>query len=147
MATWSDLEAAAPEIARRGKDLLYRSGEGEALLVTVRADAPPQAHPIYVRVVDGGLYAFILSSPKLRDLQADGRYALHAHFDPARPNEFQVNGRVRSVDEATRARLATDWGFDPGDAPAFEFLIDHAIFGERATAADWPPKYLTWNAG
>jgi hypothetical protein len=147
MATWADLESAAPELAARGKTLLYRSGEGEALLVTVRGDAPPQAHPIYVRVVDGGLYAFILPSPKLRDLVEDGRYALHAHFDPAHPNEFMLCGRVRKVDVGPRTRLATDWGFTPGDADAFEFLIDEALYGERPTADDWPPKYTTWRAG
>ncbi len=146
MASWQDLETAAPKIAAHGRALLYRSGEGEALLVTVRGDEPPQAHPIYVRVVDDGLYAFILPSPKLRDLREDGRYALHAHLDPAHPDEFFVNGRVREVDEATRTRLAGDWGFNPGGAPAFEFLIDEALAGERATANDWPPKYSTWKA-
>lgn len=144
VATWAELEAGAPELAARGKELLYRSGEGEALLVTVRGDAPPQAHPIYVRVVNGGLYAFILKSPKLTDLIEDGRYALHAHFDPAKPNEFLVSGRVRRVDADVRAGLAADWGFSPGDAPAFEFLIGEALFGERPTADDWPPLYTTW---
>jgi hypothetical protein len=146
MATWADLEAASPHMASRGKGLLYRSGEGEALLVTVRGDAPPLAHPIYVRVVGSGLYAFVLPSPKLQDLLADGRYALHAHFDPAAPNEFFVNGRVRAVDLETRARLASDWGFSPGEAPAFEFLIDEALYAERPTADDWPPKYSTWRS-
>jgi hypothetical protein len=147
MATWGDLERRAPRLAARGKALLYRSGEGEALLVTVRGERqPPQAHPIYVRVVAEGLYAFVLPSPKLQDLLADGRYALHAHFDPAAPNEFLVNGRVRAVDSETRDRLAADWGFPPGDAPAFEFLIDEALYAERPTADDWPPRYETWRA-
>ena len=146
MATWSEFAAAAPEIAAKGRDLLYRTGHGEGLLVTVRGDDPPQVHPISIGVVDGGLYAFILPSPKLRDLEQDGRYALHAFFDPAAPDEFLVRGHVRAVDAATRSRLASDWDWMVGDAPAFELLIEDALYGARPTADDWPPRYTTWSA-
>jgi hypothetical protein len=108
LVTWGEFAAAAPDVAARGKELLYRTGHGEALLVTVRGDDPPQAHPISGGVVNGGLYAFILGSPKLRDLEQDGRYALHAHFDPAVPHEFLIRGRVRLVDDTTRAIIAAD---------------------------------------
>jgi hypothetical protein len=144
--TWGEFATAAPEIAASGKALLYRTGHGEALLVTVRQDEPPQAHPISVSVVNGGLYAFILPSPKLRDLEQDGRYALHAHFDPGTPHEFLVRGRVRPVDEATRAVLAADWDWGVEDAPAFELLLEDVLYGERASADDWPPRYATWTA-
>ena len=61
-------------------------------------------------VVNGGLYAFILRSPKLCDLELDGRYALHAHFDPKVPYEFLIRGRVRPVDDPVmRASLAAAW--------------------------------------
>jgi hypothetical protein len=146
MATWAGLESAAPELAALGRELLYRSGDGEALLITVRGDALPRAHPISLRVVGPGLYAFVLRSPKQRDLLEDGRYALHAHFDPATPHEFSISGRARRVDPETRARLAANWAFEPGDAEAFEFLIDEAIYGERPTADDWPPRYTTWKS-
>ena len=147
MGTWGEFATAAPDIAARGMQLLYRTGHGEALLVTVRGDDPPQAHPISVGVVDGGLYAFILRSPKLRDLEEDGRYALHAHFDPAAPHEFLIRGRVRPVDQVTRASLAADWEWSVGNAPAFEFLVEDALYGERASVDDWPPKYAAWTAG
>ena len=144
LVTWGEFADAAPDIAAKGKALLYRTGHGEALLVSVRGDQPPQAHPISVGVVNGGLYAFVLPSPKLRDLEQDGRYALHAHFDPNVPHEFLIRGRVRGVDDRTRAILATDWDWSVGNAPAFEFLIEDALYGERASADDWPPKYATW---
>ena len=144
MATWGEFADAAPEIATKGKALLYRTGHGEALLVTVRGGGSPQAHPISVGVVNGGLYAFILPSPKLRDLEQDGRYALHAHFDPAVPHEFLIRGRVRRVDDRTRAVLASDWDWSVGNAPAFEFLVEEALYGERASADNWPPKYAAW---
>ena len=144
MLTWGEFAIGAPEIATKGRELLYRTGHGEALLVTVRGDDPSRVHPISVGVVNEGLYAFLLSSPKLRDLEHDGRYALHAHFDPLVPHEFLLRGRVRPVAARTRAVLAARWNWTVGDAPAYEFLIADALYGERASSDEWPPRYETW---
>jgi hypothetical protein len=146
LVTWGEFAASAPDVAASGRALLYRTGHGEALLVTVRGDDPPQAHPISVGVVNGGLYAFILPSPKLRDLEQDGRYAFHALFDPTVPHEFLIRGRVRPVDDRTRVMLAADWDWNVGNAPVFEFLVEDALYGERASADDWPPRYTAWTA-
>ena len=146
MVTWDEFAAEAPDIAAKGQALLYRTGDGEALLATVRGDDPPRIHPIAVGVVDGGLYAFILRSPKLTDLEQDGRYALHAYPDANVPHEFQVRGRVRVVDATTRAALAKDWSFDVGKANGFEFLIEDAVVGERDSRDAWPPVYTSWSS-
>lgn len=143
---WREFAAAAPAIAAQGRDLFYRTGHGEALLVTVRGDNPPRVHPISIDIVNGGLYAFILPSPKLQDLEQDGRYALHAHFDASAPHEFLLRGRVQPVNDETCAALATIWDWTVGNAPAFEFLVEDAILGERASADDWPPSYTTWTS-
>ena len=144
MATWAELVAARPDLAAKGRALLYRTGSGEALIATVRADAPPRLHPIAIEQIEGGLYAFVLASGKLTDLEQDGRYALHAYPDAAVPHEFAIRGRVRRVDDATRARIADAWPFDVGSAPAFEFLIAEALLAERASRDDWPPRYSAW---
>jgi hypothetical protein len=146
MATWAEFATEAPQIAEKGRALLYRTGDGEALLATVRGDDPPRIHPIAIRVVDDGLYAFILRSPKLTDLEQDGRYALHAYPDANVPHEFQVRGRVRVVDDERRAALAKDWSFDVGTARAFEFHIDDAVVGERESRDAWPPVYTSWSS-
>ena len=146
MTTWGAFATAAPAIAAKGRELLYRAGHGTGLLVTVSCQEPPRAHPISVGIVDDGLYAFILPSPKLQDLEADGRYALHAHFDPHAPDEFLIRGRVRAVPPARRAVLAADWSWSVGQARCFEFLIEDALYGERPTSDDWPPKYTTWTS-
>ena len=94
-ATWSDYAASAPEQAAAGRALLERSGIGEGLLATVRADGPPRIHPVHVRIVGGRLLTFVIAgSAKAGDLGADGRYALHAHQDPAVPHEFLARGRA-----------------------------------------------------
>ena len=146
MAEWNELEAAAPKVAAMGRELMYRTGDGEALLVTVRGDSPPRVHPVNVGVVDGHLYTFVQAkSAKRADLDEDSRYALHTHYDPDAPHEFMVRGRAREVtDQATRSAVAADWFFNAKDYPLYELLIEHALLGERPTSNDWPPAYSSW---
>ena len=137
-------------MAEQGRALIYRRGDGEGLLVTVAGPGLPRVHPINVGVVDGRLAAFIQDkSAKARDLESDGRYALHAVYDPNQPHEFLVRGRAQRVtDPAIRAELAKDWFFTVSDAyPLYELMVEHVVLGERATADDWPPQYRTWRAG
>jgi hypothetical protein len=147
MATWAEFAERAPDLAEKARALLYRTGDGEALLATVRGAEPPRIHPIVAEVRDRGLHAFILESEKLTDLETDGRYALHVYPDATTPHEFMVRGRVRPVDASRRTTLATDWPWSVGDAPAFEFLIEEAVLGERESRDDWPPRYSRWVEG
>jgi hypothetical protein len=150
MVAWREFAAAAPDLAARGRGLYERTGTGEALLATVREDLPPRIHPINMGIVEGRLLAFlIVGSAKVADLAADGRYAMHTHQDRAVPHEFQVRGRAHEVhDRALRTAAAAAWSFEVDDGyRLFEFGIEHAVFGERASADDWPPVYTSWKAG
>jgi hypothetical protein len=142
---WAAFATAAPDVAGAGRRALERTGDG--FLATVRGDAPPRIHPVAVAVVDGGLYTFLLDSAKRRDLAEDGRYALHAHQDPADPVEFAIRGRARLVPAGpVRDRVAAGWSFDVDDTYwLFELRIEAAILGERA-ADEWPPRYRRWSA-
>ena len=148
-ASWADLEAADPDLAARGRALLEARGHGTGLLATVRDDAPPRIHPMSVDIVDGHLLTVALGgSAKARDLEADGRYALHAHQDPAKPDEFQVRGRVRVLPPGElRDRAVAQWQFEvaPEDL-VVELQIEHALVGERPDADAWPPVYRSWRA-
>jgi hypothetical protein len=147
---WSDFAAAEPQMAEQGHALIYRRGDGEGLFVTVAGEGLPRVHPINVGVVDGRLVAFIQDkSAKAKDLEADGRYALHAVYDPTQPHEFLVRGRAQRItDSAVRDIMAKDWFFTVSDAyPLYELMVKHVVLGERATADDWPPKYRFWRAG
>jgi hypothetical protein len=128
---------------------MYRSGDGEGMLVTIREGAPPRVHPVNAGVVDGHLYTFVQAkSAKRRDLEDDGRYAFHVHYDPQAPHEFLVRGRAILVsDSELRARIAADWFFTvDASYPLFELLIEHALLGDRPTANDWPPIYKSWSS-
>jgi hypothetical protein len=148
VASWADLEAAAPELAREGRRLLYRHGDAKALLATVRGDDPPRVHPITLGIVDGEVVAFILRSAKLTDLVEDGRYALHAYVDPAAPSELMLRGRATEVtDAARRAAAARDWPFTADDSyRLFAFGIETALYGRRDAPNAWPPVYTRWSA-
>ena len=147
---WSEFAAAEPGMAAQGRELIYRRGDGEGLFVTVAGNGLPRVHPINVGVVDGRLVAFIQDkSAKAKDLAADGRYALHAVYDPAAPHEFLVRGRgLRVTDPETRAAMAKDWFFTVSDDyPLYELMLEHVVLGERPTADDWPPQYRFWRPG
>ena len=147
MTDWTTFAEAAPELASAGRRLLERSGTGSGLLATVRDGVPPRISPVTVGIVDGRLLVFVIvGSAKDRDLLADGRYALHAHQDPAVPHEFQVRGRAGEVtDPAVRAAAAAGWKFEVDDTyRLFELGIEHALLGERADPDAWPPLYRSW---
>jgi hypothetical protein len=145
LASWAGFAAAAPQLAAAGAGHLDRS-EGAALLATVRADAPPRIHPVTVGIVGDGLYVFLLDSAKRRDLVEDGRFALHAPQDQARPDEFSIRGRARLVPAGDlREGVASGWFFEVDDTYwLFELRIQSAILGERA-ADEWPPRYTRWS--
>ena len=146
LATWGEFAAAAPTMAEQGRALLYRGGRGRAFLATVREGSPPRVHPISVELVGDRLVAVILPSAKGSDLLQDGRFALHAHQDPEVPHEFVVRGRARLIDDPSeRDPIAGSWVFEVGERDyLFEFDIEHAVHGERASADDWPPAYTSW---
>ena len=149
MATWDAYAAASPEMAALGRRLLTRSGIGEALLATARAGGLLRINPVYAEIVDGRLLTFVQAgSAKRRDLESDDRYALHTHIDPTAPDEFEVRGRAREVDDPELRQHALDaWSFDGSDYPLYELDVEHALLGRRATADDWPPVYTSWRDG
>jgi hypothetical protein len=147
--SWATFAGDAPALAREGRRLFARGDTDHAFLVTVRGtELPPRIHPVTIGFVDGGLYAFLLRSPKRTDLEQDGRYALHALLDEAVPGEFSVRGRAHRVtDPAVRTAVAAGWPFEPDASfDLYEFSIETALLGERASADEWPPRYTSWAA-
>jgi hypothetical protein len=146
MVTWAEFAVASPELATEGRRLLYRGGQAQGLLATVRGGDPPRIHPVSLGIAGGRLYSFILKSPKRTDLERDGRFALHTLQDPVAPSEFAVRGRATIVRaEDVRSAVASDWSFEVDESYwLFEFSIESALLGIRETADDWPPRYSSW---
>jgi hypothetical protein len=149
MDSWSGFAAAEPQMAEKGRALLYQRGDGEGYLTTVAANGIPRIHPLNVGVVDGRLLVFVQGhSAKARDLEGNSSYALHAHQEASAPHEFMVRGHARLVtDAAVRQAAAGDWFFTVRDSyPLYELLIAHALLGERNSADEWPPRYRSWRS-
>jgi hypothetical protein len=149
VASWNALEREAPEVAEGGRATLFRTDAGDCLLATVRGPGLPRINPVNVGVVEGRLLVFVQPwSAKARDLEADGRFAVHAIIDPEEPHEFAVRGHARPVTDADlRAQAAAAWPFEPGpEYLLYELDIAHALFGWRASPDDWPPAYTSWRA-
>src|SRR3954454_12020781 len=109
MASWSDFAAASPHLATNVRALLQQYGPGLGYLATVRADGGPRVHPVSPVVTAEGLFCFVVDSPKRRDLERDGRYALHSYPPEDRDDEAYLSGRARPVEDARVIdRLAVD---------------------------------------
>ncbi|MEU3454899.1 pyridoxamine 5'-phosphate oxidase family protein [Micromonospora sp. NPDC006766] len=137
MASWSEFAADEPRLADEIRLLLQQYGPGFGYLATVRADGGPRVHPISPVITDEGLYCFVIDSPKRRDLERDGRYALHSFPPEESDDEAYVAGRACPVtDPATVTRVAALGRAAPQvDWRLFEFNVDVAMLTRRDQAA------------
>ena len=154
VVTWGELAAAEPELARDGAGLLYQFGVGLGFLATVRRDGGPRVRPMCPLLAGGGLFAFIIPSPKQHDLLRDGRYALHSFPSPENEDAFSVTGvAVAVADAARRGALASQFveeraaiGVDPpaaGDV-LFELHVDGAMLTRTRGHGDPSPVHTVW---
>lgn len=127
MGSWSDLEADAPEMAGAGRRLL----PDVSMLATVNRNGKPRVHPFCPAIVDGRLWAFIvLESPKRRDLDANGHYAIHALPGPEDEQFFVAGKAVRRVEAPLRALALAAMPFDDADERhiLYEFGLERVLW-------------------
>jgi hypothetical protein len=148
MARWEAFAASAPELAKAGRELFYQYGVGLGFLATVRSDGSPRLHPFCPVVAEGGLFAFIVPSPKRADLRRDGRYAIHTFPPEAVDDEFLVAGTAQAVEEPSiREPIVAAYHIPVEPVWAlFEFDIERALLARYRTRGDWPPTYTIWRA-
>lgn len=140
MASWSDFAAAEPELAAAIRALLQQYGPGMGYLATMRADGGPRIHPVSPVVTDYGLFCFVIDSPKRRDLERDGRYALHSYPPEESDDEAYVTGRAIPVqDQAIVKRLAEALYASPlVNWRLFEFTVESAMLRRHGPAGALP---------
>jgi hypothetical protein len=154
MATWAEFERRSPELAARGRQILYHFGVPLGYLATVRKDGGPRVHPFSPILHGSGLYGLIGPSPKQRDLLRDGRCAIHSFPLPDCDDEFYIASRASHIETPDLERsvrdayLATGGGSD-GSEMLFEFDIEHVMlstYKKRGEPHNWPPIYTKWHA-
>ncbi|AGL13584.1 pyridoxamine 5'-phosphate oxidase family protein [Actinoplanes sp. N902-109] len=156
MASWSEFASAEPELASAIRALFQQYGPGMGYLATVRADGGPRVHPVSPVVTDEGLYCFLVDSAKRRDLERDGRYALHSYPPEESDDEAYLTGHATPVtDHTVITRLADALHASPAvDWRLFELTIDSAMLRRHGPAGAlplamslrFPPITLTWHA-
>src|SRR3954467_14616284 len=96
-SSWSTFHQASPVLAADVQTLFEQFGRGLGYLATIRGDGGPRLHPVSPVIAGGGLSCFVIPSPKRRDLDRDGRYALHSYPGDGSPDEAYLAGRARAV--------------------------------------------------
>ena len=155
MLRWSEFERSRPDLAARGRTILYHFGVPLGDLATVRKDGGPRVHPFSPILFQGALYGLIGPSPKQRDLVREPRCAIHSFPLPDRDDEFHLTARALALDDAGLARavrasyLETGASSD-GSERLFEFQLETALlstYKKRGEPDNWPPVYAKWRAG
>jgi pyridoxamine 5'-phosphate oxidase-like protein len=149
---WQAFSVEAPGLAETGRALLEQFGPGLAFLATVRADGAPRLHPVCPVLSRGGLFVLITAtSPKRRDLERDGRYALQT-FPQPKPcgDEFYIAGRATLVeDAATRAAIFADARHrsEPSEI-VFELSLERVMHTrwEHPLTPQMRPVHQSWRA-
>lgn len=140
MASWSQFVADEPRLAEAIRVLMQQYGPGLGYLATVRADGGPRVHPVAPVITDDGLFCFVVDSPKRRDLERDGRYALHSFPPEESDDEAYVAGRAYPVTDRARVdRLARSLHAAPQvDWRLFEFTVDVAMVSRHGHTGATP---------
>ena len=159
MATWREFQEQRPDLAAAGRDLLYRVGVGLAFLATVRPDGGPRLNPMCPLLADDRVFAFIVPGPKCRDLERDGRYAMHSFPCDDNEDAFMVTGdATRVADVELRRRLVAQF---LGERSALTMTEADLADADRCSSSPWTgscspappatatrrPQHTVWHAG
>jgi hypothetical protein len=139
MASWSDFETAAPELAARVKTLF--DAHKHKTLATLRKDGSPRISGTETDFRDGELFiGSMWQALKAKDLQRDGRFALHsATFDPDNdwPGEAKVAGVAHEILDEARVKEVN--GEAAANGPSHLFRLE---LHEASVVAVEDEKYL-----
>jgi Pyridoxamine 5'-phosphate oxidase len=128
MPSWSQVEAEAPELAGRARQLL--DARKHKTLATLRRDGSPRISGTEVQFADGEMwFGSMWKAVKALDLQRDPRFALHSGSGdpPGWTADAKVAGRVEEITDPDRK--AAVWGHEspPGEAHLFRADIEELV--------------------
>lgn len=134
--SWAQVECEAPELAA-AVCAAFRVRK-HCTMATLRADGSPRISGTEVRWVEGELEVGSMpGARKARDLQRDGRVAIHGPtVDPPEGDEASWAGEAKVAGRAVEL---------PGDGPAHRFRIDvreavhTTVNGDALLITSWHP--------
>ncbi len=145
MSSWTEFASAEPDLASFGRK---RMAGRIVYQATLRLDGSPRVHPVSPWFAAGLLcLSFRDTSPKLREVARDPRYALHTAlpWDDHAGNfgEFMVRGALELL-PASHPGVAARPGETPFGLVHYSCSIVEAVATEY-TAAEMP-TYRRWRA-
>ena len=123
MPSWSDFEAAAPELAAEVRARL--EAHTHKTLATLRRDGAPRISGTEATFADGELWiGSMWQARKARDLQRDPRFALHSGSDD--PPEWSGDAKLAGVAEEVtdEALVRARNGEAAANGPSHLFRLD-----------------------
>ncbi len=105
MPSWTDFEAAAPELAAAVRARL--DAHKHKTIATIRRDGSPRISGIETTFTDGELWiGSMWQARKATDLRRDPRFALHSGSDEpaAWKGDAKLSGVVEEITDADRVR-------------------------------------------
>jgi Pyridoxamine 5'-phosphate oxidase len=137
MASWSQVEAEAPELVGLARGFL--DAHVHKTLSTLRRDGSPRISGTEVIFADGELWlGSMWQAVKARDLQRDPRFALHSGSDdpPAWAGDAKVAGRAEEVTDPDRRAGIIGGKGGPGPAHLFRLEIEELVVVRLNEARD-----------
>jgi Pyridoxamine 5'-phosphate oxidase len=149
MASWAEIESAEPELAADAKGLMDQ--RVHKTLATIRPDGSPRVSGMEARFIDGELaFGSMPNSPKVRDLAADPRFALHSgsHEPDIWVGDAKFAGTVIEVTDAEIKQAYKDAAgtAPPGDYHLYRTDITEVVTIRLGEPADhlvitrWTPR-------
>jgi hypothetical protein len=145
MTTWAEFANGDSELAAFG---LERIKGRIVYQATLRLDGSPRVHPVSPWIGAGLLcVSFRASSPKLREVARDARYALHSSLPwedhGGEHGEFMARGWLEQISPSHPAVTARP-GDTPYDLAHFTCSIEEAVATEYT--GDELPVYRRWKS-
>ena len=126
MASWSDVEAEAPDLGARARGFL--DAHVHKTLATLRLDGSPRISGIEIQFHDGELwFGSMPQAVKALDLQRDPRFALHSGSDspPEWEGDAKLAGHAEEIhDDDVKAAISS------GDEPPGPYHLFRADIAE-----------------
>ena len=147
MARWSEIEEEAPELIETARRFL--DANGHKTLATLRRDGSPRISGTEIVFADGDVWLGSMpNAVKAKDLQRDGRFALHSASPP--PADWQGDakfaGVVEEVTDPEMRRRVLDGAPDPGASHLFRCDVTEVSIVRLGD----PPDHLvieSWHPG
>jgi hypothetical protein len=136
MPSWTDFEAAAPELAAKVRERL--DAHRHKTIATLRRDGSPRISGTETEMLHGDLWiGSMWEARKALDLRRDPRYALHSGSDdpPGWRGDAKLAGVAEEVTDPERiAAIREQSGPPPGPFHLFRLDIGEASVVELAPA-------------